>query len=286
MNTWIQILIRSISIFVLSFAVVRLMGKRNIARITPFHMVSYITIAVLSALISTNVIVNPVLGLIPLGVWVVAIIALEYLAIKSKWVHDFIYGKETILVKHGRIMEESLLKSRLTGDELLRMLRAKNAFSLADVEFAVLEATGDISVFLKSDKKPATARDLNIKTVPLTEPQTVILDGNILNEPLTSLGLNRDWLGTELHKLGVSLDNVFIAQIDSSGELYVDLFDDSMQNPQPKVKEMLYASLEKSQADLMTFALETQNESTKAMYNKNAKKLEDLLKILKPYLLK
>lgn len=286
MSTWLQILIRSASVFVLLFAAARLIGKKNITRITPFHMVGYIVMAVLAAIISTNATANPVLGLIPLGVWVFGIIALEYLSLKSKWVHDLIYGKETVLIKHGRIMGESLLKARLTGDELLRELRTKNAFSLSDVEFAVLEPTGDINVFLKSDKKPVTAHDLGIKTAPLAEPQTVILDGNILNEQLTSLGHNRYWLETQLEKLGTSLDNVFIAQADSSGELYVDLFDDSMQNPQPKVKEMLYAGLEKSQADLMTFSLEAQNENVKIMYNKNAKKLEELLKILKPYLLK
>ncbi|KUO73109.1 MAG: hypothetical protein APF77_20805 [Clostridia bacterium BRH_c25] len=286
METWVQVLIRSVLIFALLLTAVRFMGKRNISRITPFHAVSYIVIAVLAALVSANAIINTVLGFISLGVWVIGTIALEYLALKSKWVHDLVYGKETVLIKHGRIMEQSLLKARLTGDELLRALRAKNAFSLADVEFAVLETTGDISVFMKSDKNPVTARDLEIKNAPLTEPQTVILDGNILNEPLTSLGLNREWLGVQLEKLGISLDNIFIAQVDSSGELYVDLFDDSIQNPQPKVKEMLYASLEKSQADLAAFALQTQNENAKGMYNKNAEKLEDLLKILKPHLLK
>ncbi len=286
MSIWLQILIKSILIFVLLFVAIRLTGKKNITRITPFHMVGYIVMAVLAAIISTNAIANPVLGLIPLGVWVVGIIALEYLSLKSKWVHDFIYGKETVLIKHGRVMEENLLKARLTGEELLRELRSKNAFSLSDVEFAVLEASGDINVFLKSDKKPITARDMGIKTAPLAEPQTVILDGNILNEPLASIGYNRNWLETELKKAGLSPDNVFIAQVDSSGELYIDLFDDSIQNPQSKVKEMLYAGLEKSQADLMTFALETQNEDAKAMYNKNAGKLEKLLKALKPYLLK
>jgi uncharacterized membrane protein YcaP (DUF421 family) len=276
MSTWLQVLIKSVSIFILLFAAIRLMGKKNITHLTPFHIVGYIAIAVHAALITANIVTNPVLGLIPLMVWVISIIALEYLSLKSKWVHDFFYGKETVLMKHGRIMEENLLKARLTGDELLSALRTKNAFSLADVEFAVLEPTGDISVFFKSDKKPAT----------LSEPQTVILDGNILNEPLASLGLNRNWLETELTKLDVPLNNVFIAQVDSSGELYVDLFDDSTQNPQPKVSEMLYASLEKSQADLMTFASETQNINAKAMYTKNAEKLEELLHLLKPYLLK
>lgn len=286
MNTWIQVLIRSVSAFIILFASVRLMGKRNIAGITPFHMVGYIVPAVILALVSVNVVKNPILGLIPLMVWIIGIIALDYLSLKSKWAHDLIYGKETVLIKHGRIMEESLQKARLTGDELLRALRSKNAFSVADVEFAILEATGDINILLKSEKKPVTPNDLNIKTEPLTEPQTVILDGNILNESLASLGQNRDWIETQLEELDLSLDNVFIAQVDSSGKLYADLFDDSVSKPQPKVKEMLYAKLEKSQADLMTFTLETQNANAKVMYAENAKKLEELLKILEPYLLK
>lgn len=116
------------------------------------------------------------------------------------------------MIKHGRVMEQSLQKARLTSDELLKALRAKNAFSLADVEFAVLETTGDISVFMKSDKKPVTARDLEIKLPPQAEPQTVMLDGNILSEPLASLGLNRAWLEAQLDKQGISWDNVFIAQ--------------------------------------------------------------------------
>lgn len=286
METWIQVLIKSVSVFFLLIAAVRLMGKRNLAKAAPFHAVSYIIIAVLAALVSANAIDNPVLGFISLGVWIIGTIGLEYLALKSKWAHDLIYGKETVLVKHGRVMEQSLLKARMTGDELLWALRAKNAFSLADVEFAVLETTGDLSVFMKSDKTPVTARDLEIKPAPLAEPQTVILDGNILNEPLSSLGLNSEWIGVQLEKLGISLDNVFIAQVDSYGELYIDVFDDTIQIPQPKVREMLYASLEKSQADLSAFALQTEDENAKVMYSKNAEKLENLLKLLKPYLLK
>jgi len=205
---------------------------------------------------------------------------------KSKWFHDLIHGKETVLIKHGKIMEENLQKERLTGEELLRELRYKDAFNLADVEFAVLENTGDINVFLKSDKKPVTPHDLSIKVAPQAEPQTVILDGNILNEPLASLGLNREWLCIQLENMGVSLDNVFLGQVDSSGDLYLDLFDDAIELPQPKVKEMVYANIEKSQANLMTFALETEDKEAKAMYTKNAEKLKELMEKLEPYLLR
>lgn len=286
MQEWIQILLRSVSLFFLTLLLIRLMGKKNIIRMTPFRFVSYIVVAIIAALISVNIITSLAFGFIALGVWVILPIALDYLSVKSKLVHDLINGKETVLIKHGKIMEESLLQARLTGEELLRELRSKNAFNLADVEFAVMEVTGDINVFMKSDKKPVTAHDLGMKVAPQAESQTVILDGNILNEPLSSLGLNKEWLGIQLENSGVSLDNVFIGQVDSSGDLYLDLFDDSVQLPQPKVKELLYANLEKSQADLMTFALETKDNNAKSMYSKDAEKLKQLMDKLKPYLLR
>lgn len=286
MQIWVQILLRSLALFILILVILRIMGKRNITRIPLYRYVSYQVIAIIAALISVNIITNPVIGFIALGVWFILPMLMDYISLNSKLLHDLINGKETVLIKHGKIMEDNLLKSGLTGEELLRELRTKNLFNLADVEFAVMETTGEINAFPKSDKKPVTAHDLGIKTAPQAEPQTVILDGKILNEPLTSLGLNQEWMGIQLENAGVSLDNVFVGQVDSSGDLYLDLFDDAVELPQPKVKELLYANLEKSHADLMTYALETQDEIAKAMYTKNAEKLKQLVKQLTPYLLR
>ncbi len=286
MPAWLQVIYRSVAMFILILAIARVLGKRNIARIPPYKFMSYFVITIIAALISVNVIREVAFGLIALGTWTVFLVALDYLSIKSKWVHDLLMGKETVLIKHGKIMEENLLQTRLTPEELLRELRSKNAFNLADVEFAVMETTGEINVFLKSHKKPVTAHDLGIKTAPQVEPQTVILDGTIINESLASLGLNREWLQVQLESMGVCLDNVFLAQVDSSGDLYIDLFDDSIELPQPKVKEMVYANMEKLQANLVTFSLETQDEKAKEMYEKNAKKLQELMDKLKPYLLR
>ncbi|MDK2799794.1 MAG: hypothetical protein PWP27_2477 [Clostridiales bacterium] len=286
MKDWIEILLRSAALFIVSLIAIRIMGKKHPAKMTPFHFVNYIVIAIIASLISVRVITNLTFGFIALGVWIILALALDYLSLKSKWVHDWINGKETILIKQGKVMEENLSQVRLTGEELLRELRSKNIFNLADVEFAVMESTGDINILLKSDKKPVTPYDLGKKVAPQSETQTVILDGNVLNEPLSTLGLNRQWLNMQLENMGISLDNVFIGQVDSSGDLYVDLFDDSIQVPQPKVKEMLYANLEKTQADLMAFALETEDEYAKIMYSHNADKLKKVMESLEPYLLR
>ena len=286
MRDWLNILIRSSALFFVVLVLVRIMGKRHPARISPFHFIVYTAIAVTAVLISVNIVKNAVLGLITLGVWAALVITLDYLALKNKAVHDLVNGRETVLIKQGKIMEENLSQARLTGEELLRELRAKNVFELADVEFAVLETTGEISVLLKSDKKPVSPNNLEMKVAPRSEPQTVISDGNILDEPLAALGLNSRWVRAELEKMGVVLENVFLGQVNSSGELYVDLFDDAIQLPQAKVKELLHASLEKSQADLTAYSLETQNKQAKDMYQRNADRLKAVVEELKPHLIR
>lgn len=286
MQNWIVVLLRTAILFFTTLVLIRIVGKGSLSKTTPFKFVSYIVIAIIASLISLGLIESTTMGIISLATWFLLAIALDYLSIKSKWIHDFINGKETVLIKDGKVMEENLLQVRYTGEELLRELRTRNIFNLADVEFAVMEATGEISTLLKSDKKPITPHDLNRKVAPLSEPQTVILDGNILDESLSNIGLNREWLKVQLSSAGVSIDNVFIGQVDSSGDLFIDLFDDSIQVTQPQVKELLYATISKVQADLLSFSLETDNPKAKEMYSQNSNKVKEMMERLEPYLLR
>ena len=286
MNNWLIILFNSVILFFLTLGLTRFMKKRNISKFTPFDFISYVVIALIVTLISVGIIANIYFGLTVLAVWALIPIILDYSSMKSKWIYNIIFGKERVLIKNGKVMEDNLAKERMTGQEFLQELRSKKAFNLTDVEFAVMETTGDINVSLKADKKPVTSYDLGIKVATKTEPQTVILDGNMLNEGLTNIGLSKGWLRTELENKGVALENVFIGQVDSSGDLYLDIFDDLIQVPKSQIKEMLYASIQKSQADLMSFALETENEEAKSMYLKNAENIEKIIEKLKPYLLR
>ncbi|WP_411679352.1 DUF421 domain-containing protein [Clostridium thailandense] len=286
MAEWLLILIRSLVLFFLTLILVRSIGKKNVSNITAFEFINYTVIAILVALISVNIIENLILGIAALAVWILVPVSLEFASMKSRQLHNLIYGVETILIKDGKVMEENLEKERLTGEELLRGLRSKSVFNLADVEFAIMEPTGNINVILKADKKPITPHDMGRKVAPQSAPQTVILDGNILNEPLCNMGLNQRWLNGQLQNAGVSLYNVFIGQVDASGDLYMDLFDDTIQAPKSQVKELLYANIEKCQADLMTYSLETENEGAKQMYVQSADRLKNVIKKLEPYLLR
>ena len=286
MLEWIEILLRSLALFLLVFLLVRLMGKKHPAKMSPFAFVVYAAVAVIAALTALKIVENFILGLVALAVWALVPLALDFLAARSKTLHDLLHGRETVIIQQGKIMEESLKQVRLTADELLRDLRAKDVFSVADVEFAVLETTGDLNVLLKSGKKPITPHDIEWKVLPQAEPLTVIMDGNIINEGLTNMGLNQGWLAVELDKAGVALENVFLGQVNSSGEMYLDLFDDALQLPRPKVREMLYAGLEKAQADVTKYSLEAEGEEAQQMYGDSARRLKELLGRLRPYLLR
>jgi len=285
MNTWLMLLFNSVILFFLTLVIVKYMKKKSLSRATPFDFISYSVIAIVITLSSLNILNNIYFGLITLAIWALMPIILDYAAMKSKWIYNLLHGKERVFIKNGKVMEDNLSKERITGQEFLQEMRSKKVFNLADVEFAVMETTGDINVSLKADKEPVTSHDLGKTVATKTEPQAVILDGNILNEGLTNIGLNEGWLKTKLEKKGVALENVFIGQVDSSGDLYVDLFDDMIQIPKTQVKEMLYASIQKSQSDLMSFSLDTDNETAKAMYLTNAEKLQKVIEKLEPYLL-
>lgn len=286
MSIEFMILLRTIILLFVTLILTRILGRGSMSNATPFNFISYVVIAIIVSLMSLNIITNFFLGMIILLTWSLFSIALDYSCMKSKWVHDMVNGKERILIKDGKVMEESLSEVRFTGEELLKELRNKGVFNLADVEFAIMETTGDINVGLKSDKVHITPHDLGIKIPKRAQTQTVILDGNVLDRGLTNMGLNQGWLKTKLEGMGVTLENVFIGQIDSSGDLYLDLFDDSLESPKSNTKELLYADLEKAEADFMSFALETEDKEAKAMYIKNAEKLKQIIERLKLYLLR
>lgn len=285
MPGWIAVIVKSVGLLVGVLLITRLLGKKNLSQVTPFYLIVYVVIGVLAAILSLNLVPQWSNGFIALVVWALLPLAMTFISIRSKWFHDLIEGKARIFIKQGKLMEENMQKERYTPEELLRQLRAKNIFSMADVEFAVLEPTGEINAMLKADKQPIAAKDLGEKVPSQSEPQTVILDGVIMDESLTNLGLNRQWLEIELDKLAMAPENIFLAQVNSFGELYIDLFDDAIQLPKPQVREMVYATLAKVKADLYTFALDTNNKESKEIYYQDAAKIEELMKKLRPLLL-
>ncbi|NLJ77428.1 MAG: DUF421 domain-containing protein [Peptococcaceae bacterium] len=285
MPEWLSILARSAGLFILTLLLVRLVGKRQTSQLTFFDLVTAIVIGVIAAAISLNLVV-PTNGLIALVIWTGFPALIFLLALRYKAVRDIVQGKETVLINHGKVLEDKLLEARLTPEDLLGQLRKKDVFNFADVEFAVLEPTGEVSTLLKKDKQAVTPKTMGFNVARESVPQTVMLDGIIMDEPLTAMGLNRRWLHKELEKVGVAPENVFIAQVDSVGQLYLDLFDDSIQVPKPKTKELIYAVMKKCQADCELYALGTKQAVAKKMYTDSSQRLSEAIRDLEPLLLR
>lgn len=277
MPDWLDVIFRAVLFLVVLFVITKILGKKQISQLSMFEYVTGITIGNIGAEVVTGLEQKVSIGIIAL----VATAAIPYLSslitMKSKKARDLIDGQGTVFIKDGKIMEDNLKKEKITIDELLEMLRKKDVFQVSEVEYAVLEAAGVLNVLLKKEYRPLTPKDLNMKVANEKEPQTVIMDGKILDEPLATIGRSRGWLHTELQKLGVTIENVFLGQVNSYGELTVDLFDDKLKVAEPMQRPLLYATMKKCQADLELFALATDSEEAKQLYEKNSKKMQEAI---------
>ncbi|EIJ78179.1 hypothetical protein PB1_11484 [Bacillus methanolicus PB1] len=284
MPEWLEIIIRSILFLTILFLLTKIIGKKQISELSFFEYVSGITIGSIAGEVIMGLEDSMFYGMIGILTFGITTFAVDYFALKSKKFRDIVEGKSTVLIQDGKILEDNLKKEKYTIDDMSALLRQKDVFNVADVEFAVLEPNGELSVLLKKENQPLTPKDVNLQVAQEKVPQTVIMDGQILDDALSSAGKTRKWLNIELEKLGVLLENVFMAQVDSYGELTVDIFDDKINVPSPQARPLLLAMIKKAQADLELFALETDSEKAKKMYRKNAEKLKITMEKLTPYL--
>jgi uncharacterized membrane protein YcaP (DUF421 family) len=277
MPDWLQVALRTLFAIIVLFSLTKLLGKRQVSQLSFFEYITGITIGSLAAYISLDMEANWFLGLVALSVWVLVSLGIEYLQIKSKTARTFIDSTATVLIKDGKILEDNLKKERISTDDILEQLRKRNVFKAAHVEFAILEPSGEMNVLLKKEHQPLTPAHLGIRVESEHEPQMVIQDGNIMNEPLATIGLNRSWLSAELEKLGVSIEDVFLGQVDSYGQLYVDLYDDQIKVPESQLKVSLLAQLKKCEADLELLGLASKSPHTKVIYEQCSKSLEKVI---------
>ena len=210
---------------------------------------------------------------------------LALLSAKSPVLRRLVAGAPMLLVDQGKVMEAEVLRAGLDADRLVHLLRERGAERLADVEVAVLETDGRLSVIKKTGAQPLTAAQAGKVAPPAGLPRLVIADGQVRADQLAALGKNESWLLQELHKRGVSrLDDVFLAQADPNGELTVDLKKDHQQVQQPTDRLALLAKLEKAQSDLRSFTLDTDNVEAKELYTRLAARLEGIVRRVRPHL--
>ena len=214
--------IRTILGFVILLLLTRLLGKKQLSQLTVF---TYITGIALGSMASEMVMqkeIRIVDGVLALTLWSLLVLAIEWVSLKSAAARVLLDGEPAIVIKHGLILENTLRKHRLNLDDLSMQLRLNQVFTIVDVEYAILEPNGALTVMKKPGKNPVTKQDMQIMPEPAALPSEIIADGKVVKKNLKELGYGREQLNEELRKQGVAdVKNVLYAELQQDRSLYI-----------------------------------------------------------------
>lgn len=214
--------VRTIILYILVVAALRLMGKRQIGQLQPSELVVAMMISELASIPMENVGTPLVNGVIPILTLIIAEATFSFLTLKSRKVRKIISGSPTILIEKGQILEKEMERLRFNIDDLMEELRTNGYSNLMDVEYAIIETNGMLSIIPKSNKRPVTPSDLDLSIEYEGLPFLLIADGTINQMALKSAQLSEEWLNEKLKDFDVhSISDVFIAYLDTSGSLFV-----------------------------------------------------------------
>lgn len=227
-----ELLFRLILSFVLLLALTRIMGRKEISQMTFFNFVSAIAIGTLGASLAIDSSISVRNGVLALAGWTIFTIVMGVIDLKSKAFRKAVEGVPRVVIRKGEVMDAELRKVRLDLDALNVMLRKKNVFSIKEVDYAIFETDGTLSVMKKEKDQPLTKGYQQTfsglsPTHQVAIPTAVIEDGKVVVNNLTELHLDEDWVKEQLASQGITdMADVFYAEIQKDGTLAVDRYHD------------------------------------------------------------
>lgn len=216
------VFIRTIILYSFVVLVMRIMGKRQIGELQPFELVIAIMLSELAAVPMQDPGIPLINGIIPIFTLMLLEIIISFTSLKVEFIRRMICGTPSILIKNGKILENEMKKQRFNITDLLEELRILGYFNIYDIEYAILETNGKLSIIPKTNQSSVTKEDLNIKKPQTKLPVSLILDGVINIKNLYSSGYNMDWIIKKLKENKIDkIEDVFIAMLDTNGELFI-----------------------------------------------------------------
>ncbi|MGG1635999.1 DUF421 domain-containing protein [Paenibacillus sp. FSL K6-3182] len=226
------ILIRSFSAFVILMLIARILGKQTLSNMNFHEFVTAVILGAMAANFAFNEKIQVVHLLIALSVFTITSFALSKLFLKFRNFKMWTEGTPTVLIEGGFILEDNLKKNNMTLDSLNQQLRQKEIFNIEEVEYALLEINGKLSVLKKKELQTVTLKDLQLNAGKAVQfPIELIIDGQLLRGNLNSNHIPETWLLSQLKSRGKKLEDVFYAVKSSNGQLYVDEYKDKIQHP-------------------------------------------------------
>lgn len=216
----ILIFVRTIIIYVLVLFVMRFMGKREIGQMQPFELVIAMMIADLASTPMSEIGIPILYGVIPILGLLMMHVIISVINLKSIKMREIICGKPRILIYRGKIDEDAMIKENFTINELQERLRVNNINNLGDVEFAILETSGQISVVPKPEKRALRPEDFNIEANYEGIAFDLVVDGKIMGDNLEKINKDYNWLETEVGKFNMKPEEALVVVLNGDGTIF------------------------------------------------------------------
>lgn len=223
----IKVFTYSVIIYIFLVTLTRVIGKKLLSQLNFFDFVVAITIGTITATFVTTEIRGFYVLISPI-ILTILVILTGYLTMKSVPARKLLEGEPVVVIQNGHIFEKNMRKIRYNMDTLMAQLRNKNVFNLSEVEFAILEQSGNLSVLKKSQNLPITPNDLGLSTNYKGISSEIIRDGQIVEQNLRQNSLTYEWLYKQLASFNVKdVGEVFLATLSTDGKLYIDIRKDN-----------------------------------------------------------
>lgn len=205
----------------------RILGKEQISQLTFFDYVLGITIGSIASELTIDLSSRAWPHWIGLFTWAALAYLLEVVTMRWRYAAKYIEGEPTVVIMNGKIMDSTLRKMKLRASDVLVLLRSKDIFDVQEVDFAIMEPNGQLSVLKKPEYLNLTPKDMNIPVQATGISTELIYDGIVIEENLRQLNKDRKWLADELRKHQIkNPGDVFFASLNPAGSLYIDKYDD------------------------------------------------------------
>lgn len=218
--------IRTIILYLLVITVMRIMGKRQIGELQPFELVIAIMISELAAVPMQETGIPLIAGIIPIITLLIIQVSFSYLSMKNQAARKILCGTPSVVIEKGKIVEPELLRLRYNINDLLEQLREKSYPNISDIEYAILETSGKLSVIPKSQNRPATPQDFQMNPAYEELPLALIMDGVVNTKNLKTAKLTKEDLLQKLKGMGYnSPRQIFFATLTDNGKLWLQAKD-------------------------------------------------------------
>ncbi|NLO48164.1 MAG: DUF421 domain-containing protein [Clostridiales bacterium] len=215
------IFVRTIIIFVVIVAALKLMGKRQLGELELSELVVAVLISDMAALPLEDIGIPLLNGLVPVITLLCCELLISYGSLKSIKFRKLMWGKPSLLIDNGKIVQQELKANRFSLDELTESLRKKDITDISTVRYAILETDGTLNTVLYQSEQPVTVSMMNIKLPEKGIPIAVISDGRILKDNLRRLGKDEKWLSKELKgRNNINVKDVYYMTLDDAENIY------------------------------------------------------------------